>query len=627
MDTQMSDPSLSFAGEPTARRRERHLRFSRATRKRIAAPALLALAAVLGLVAPTAAIASATTAPAISLSWVAESPATSPSPRVAAAMAYDPATQQLVLFGGENNTGGGALGDTWSWNGSTWSELDPSTSPSARSNASMAYDPASGQLLLFGGENSSDQNFGDTWSWNGSTWVDLDPSTNPPARVDAAMAYDPALGELVLFGGSEGTGSGGTYDGDTWAWNGTTWTELNPTGSTPAARAGASMAYDTATSQLVLFGGDGANGLLDDTWTFTGSAWSEASPATSPSVLGYSAMAYDPTSSQLVLFNGLSGEDLGSTWSWTGSNWNESTSPAVNPPFNYGSSMAYDTATSQLLLFGGILSSSTWIDLPEAAPAITSSGMTSFTTGAAGSFTVGTTGNPAPTVSEAGGLPKGVTLSPSGVLSGTPANGTGGAYDFEITASNDVGSPATEAFILIVDQSPVVTSHHAATFVVGTPGKFQGTASAYPPPTFSEADTLPAGLTLSPSGLLAGTPAADTAGTYKIVLKATNAAGSGTQKFTLTVGQSVQNQAPVITSLHSETFVVGSKGKFQVTATGTPAPTFTETGNLPPGVTLSAAGLLSGDPAVGSDGTYPVVLEATNAAGTGTQKFTLTVVG
>ena len=622
MDTQMSDPPLSAAGEPTARRRARHLRFILAARRRIAAPALLALATVLGFVAPTAAIASATTAPAISLSWAAESPATSPSARLAAAMAYDPASQQLVLFGGENNAGGGALGDTWTWSGSTWSELDPSTSPSARFGATMAYDPASSQLLLFGGENSSDQSFGDTWSWNGSTWVELDPSTSPPARMDAAMTYDPALGEPVLFGGE-----GADFDGDTWAWNGATWTELNPTGSTPGDRDGASLAYDTATNQLVLFGGFGADGNLDDTWTFTGSAWSEASPATSPSVLGYSAMAYDPTSSQLVLFNGLSGEDLGSTWSWTGSNWNESTPPAVNPPFNYGSSMAYDTATNQLVLFGGILSSKTWIDLPETVPAITSSGTTSFTTNAAGSFTVSTTGNPAPTVSEAGGLPKGVTLSPSGVLSGTPANGTGGAYDFEIAASNGVGSPASEAFILIVDQSPVITSHHAATFLVGTPGKVKVTASAYPPPTFSEAGTLPAGLTLSPTGLLSGAPAAGTAGTYKIVLKATNAAGSGTQKFTLTVGQSVQNQAPVITSLHSETFVVGSKGKFQVTATGTPAPTFTETGNLPTGSTLSAAGLLSGDPAFGSDGTYPVVLEATNAAGIGTQKFTLTVVG
>ena len=65
-------------------------------------------------------------------------------------MAYDPATGTVVLFGG---TGHGALlGDTWTWNGTTWTQQTPATSPPARESASMAYDAATGTVVLFGGD-------------------------------------------------------------------------------------------------------------------------------------------------------------------------------------------------------------------------------------------------------------------------------------------------------------------------------------------------------------------------------------------------------------------------------------------------------------------------------------------
>ena len=47
--------------------------------------------------------------------------------------------------------------DTWTYNGVTWTKQSPSTSPPARSNAAMAYDPASGNVVLFGGANSTDR--------------------------------------------------------------------------------------------------------------------------------------------------------------------------------------------------------------------------------------------------------------------------------------------------------------------------------------------------------------------------------------------------------------------------------------------------------------------------------------
>ncbi|PYQ48122.1 MAG: hypothetical protein DMF59_16995, partial [Acidobacteria bacterium] len=254
-------------------------------------------------------------------------------------------------------------------------------------------------------------------------------------------------------------------------------------------------------------------------------------------------------------------------------------------------------------------------------PAITSANSTTFTVGTPGSFTVLKSGNPTPTLSESGALPTGVTFSPStGLLSGTPAVGTGGAYSIIFTASNPIGT-ATQNFTLNVNEGPAITSANATTMIVGTAGSFIVTASGFPPPAIAEAGALPAGVTYnSTTHVLSGTPTAP--GVFNIIFTASNGIGApATQNFTLTV-----NQAPAITSANATTFTVGTAGTFTVTATGSPAPTLGESGALPMGVTFNAgSGVLSGTPATGTGGTYNITFTATNSAGTATQNFTLTV--
>jgi len=81
-----------------------------------------------------------------------------------------------------------------------------------------------------------------------------------------------------------------------------------------------------------------------------------------------------------------------------------------------------------------------------------------------------------------------------------------------------------------------------------------------------------------------------------------------------------------ITSANHTSFTEGTAGTFTFTATGTPRPTLTLTGALPAGVTFNAAtGVLSGTPAAGNSGTYPLVFRASNAFSHPTQNFTLTV--
>jgi len=170
--------------------------------------------------------------------------------------------------------------------------------------------------------------------------------------------------------------------------------------------------------------------------------------------------------------------------------------------------------------------------------------------------------------------------------------------------------------------SPKITSANSATFAVGSVGTFAVTATGTTPIIFTETGALPSPVVLSSTGVLSGTPATGTAGTYPITITAANGTlPNATQNFTLTVGQ-----APAITSANSTTFTVGAAGTFAITATGTPAPTFTETGALPSGVTLATTGVLSGTPAAGTGGTYTFTVTAQNGATpNATQSFTLTV--
>jgi len=283
--------------------------------------------------------------------WTKQAPATSPSARVGASMAYDAATGTMILFGGKLPGNGQVYNGTWIWDGTTWTRQFPTTSPPARFGASMAYDAATGTVVLFGGLSSSGRAFGDTWTWNGTTWAKQAPATSPPARDAASMAYDAATGTVVLFGGLS---SSDRALGDTWTWNGTTWAKQAPATS-PPARGAASMAYDAATGTVVLFGGFGRAQYLGDTWTWDGTTWTKRAPATSPPAREGASIAYDAATSTVVLFGGDNGfipVVYNGTWIWDGTTWTRQF-PTTSPAARLGASMAYDAATSNVVLFGG----------------------------------------------------------------------------------------------------------------------------------------------------------------------------------------------------------------------------------------------------------------------------------
>lgn len=244
--------------------------------------------------------------------------------RTGSCMAYDEKSRQLILFGGDS------YNDTWVWDGQSWTQLFPASVPPIRSDASMAYDAASGQLILFGGVGTTGTALGDTWMWDGNNWLPLNPAVSPPARAQASLVYDAATRRLVLFGGMlMGSEHATTVANDTWTWDGSNWTQENPRMS-PSARAQASMAYDAATRQVVLFGGTTTTQELNDTWGWNGANWSLLHPATQPTARSGANLVYDASSAQMVLFAGSNATaDLRDTWLWNGSNWvQHTTQPA-----------------------------------------------------------------------------------------------------------------------------------------------------------------------------------------------------------------------------------------------------------------------------------------------------------
>jgi hypothetical protein len=77
-------------------------------------------------------------------------------------MAYDAATGNVMVFGGFSDPSQG-LDDTWAWNGKTWRQLSPANQPSGRWGGDMVYDAASDGLMLFGGETTGDNVTNQTW--------------------------------------------------------------------------------------------------------------------------------------------------------------------------------------------------------------------------------------------------------------------------------------------------------------------------------------------------------------------------------------------------------------------------------------------------------------------------------
>jgi hypothetical protein len=276
-------------------------------------------------------------------------------------MAYDKARQQVILLGVQQTS---QTSQTWAWTASSgWKRMTPATNPPGRTWGNMAYDDATGQIVLFGGQSATPVNGGlnpltDTWTWDGTDWTRRTPAQSPRAIVFMAMAFDGATQSVL--GVYDDASAGGT---ETWEWNGTTWAPLQAGRRPSYSKQQAGMAYSAATSELVMFGtvfGIGAPAPDGNTWTYAAGAWTpHAASASTPKARWAPGMSQD-TRGGVLIFGGAGsgGTVFGDTWTWYQNLWhNLSASPA--PHARSAGTMAFDSTCALVLLYGGEASTGT----------------------------------------------------------------------------------------------------------------------------------------------------------------------------------------------------------------------------------------------------------------------------
>ncbi len=289
-----------------------------------------------------------------------------PAARFRHAMVHDAARGHTLLFGGcVNNSAHTCTGraqDLWQHDGRQWHQRCDgvpagdtcAVQPSAREGHAMVFDQARQVSLLFGGYDGAAN--GETWEWDGGAWArrcDGSPAgdtcaAQPSARQRHGLAYDEVRDVAVLFGGHDGAA-----DGETWEWNGTTWTQRcdgSPAGDVcstpPPARHSHALVYDAVRERVLAFGG--CTGTLD--WWCSGGALSDQLWEWDPQAndwallcgagtdcsgplptLGH-AMVFDRERGVAVVYGGVVDWDGAGTampritfdsWEWNGSGWTQ----------------------------------------------------------------------------------------------------------------------------------------------------------------------------------------------------------------------------------------------------------------------------------------------------------------
>ncbi|HEY1220755.1 MAG TPA: putative Ig domain-containing protein, partial [Bryobacteraceae bacterium] len=226
--------------------------------------------------------------------------------------------------------------------------------------------------------------------------------------------------------------------------------------------------------------------------------------------------------------------------------------------------------------------------------------------------------------------PPGLTLSAAGVLSGTPT--AVGTYPFTIQVSSQIPTVGAQTASLLltpeIAAGPLTITGTLGNGTVGVPySATLGGSGGYGAGTYTfsvTSGTLPAGIKLSASGALSNTPTV--AGTSTFTVQATSTDPNvednlppvtATQSFTVVI-----YPALAITTQTASSGTVGTPYSQTFTATGGGGPsTYTWSvigGTPPPGLTFSAAGVLSGTPT--ASGTYSFSVQVSSQVPTlGTQ--------
>jgi hypothetical protein len=226
-------------------------------------------------------------------------------------------------------------------------------------------------------------------------------------------------------------------------------------------------------------------------------------------------------------------------------------------------------------------------------------------------FQFAATGGTGSNVWSASGLPSWLMLSSTGALSGTPPSLAPASFVVTVmdSAGDTVSIPVTlqvNPALAIVNISPLAAA--TAGNIYSLQFMATGGTGTY---TWTGAQ-LPSWLTISSSGLLAGTP--PSSGSVSFTITVTDTAGNMlSSTFTLPVNPSQGTTPLTISPATLPSATTGTLYSQQLTASGGSGNGYTFTGaQLPTWLTLSSAGLLTGTPTVPIAATFTVT--ATDSA-------------
>jgi hypothetical protein len=336
---------------------------------------LLATASLVLLLSTAANASPAGLPPPLDLRTNATSPAdgcwtkvqSAPVCRERAATVYDSHRQQMIVFGGQVGQTGPPSNDVWTFGlgpDSVWTLLQPSGSPpAARLIPTAIFDPVRDRVVVFGGSDGAGACFADVWELtlgSNPVWTQLDvPGPLPPVRGGHSAIYDPIMDRMVIYGGFNGT-----ILGDVWALDlagPAAWTDITPSGPSPAMRYHHTAIYDPLRKCMVIFGG-ASPGYLNDTWVLSlgaSPAWIELTPSGSLPPIRWSHTAiYDSIRDRMVVYGGSTGPPawLADTWALSlGSEkaWVPLSPSGTMPPARAEHGAIYVPGQDRMVAFGG----------------------------------------------------------------------------------------------------------------------------------------------------------------------------------------------------------------------------------------------------------------------------------
>jgi cysteine-rich repeat protein len=266
------------------------------------------------------------------------------SPRYLAAQAYDPVRKKLVIFGGAV-PGIGQVDETWQWDAinSRWQKMQPTHRPYARYTALSVFDETNGRVLLYGG------GYNDSWTWDGSDWTQLDLLIGPSVFSQSAMAFVSSLGTTLLYGGNRDQA-----ENVLWALQGNLTWYRRYDASEPSPRSLGSAAISSIDGTMLMFGAN--DYTLQDTWTWKSNlGWRLAASNIVPPQRRSSSIVFDSRRNRFLMFGGRSavdGSDLGDLWRFENGQWTL-VPTAGGPTRRHGTTAFYDPQQDKVVLFGG----------------------------------------------------------------------------------------------------------------------------------------------------------------------------------------------------------------------------------------------------------------------------------